>query len=47
MYGPCLSAVVGGQALTPPTRRSLGELLPHQLADTVQAIPEASEDFTP
>ena len=27
------SVIVGGRALTPPTRRSLGEPLPHQLAD--------------
>jgi len=28
-----LSSIVGGHALTPPTRHSLGGLLPHQLAD--------------
>ena len=37
MYGPCLSPIVGGQALTPPTRHSLGEPLPHQQADRTQA----------
>ena len=37
MYGPCLSAIVGGRALTPPNRRRLGRPLPHQLADSAQA----------
>ena len=41
MYGPCLSAIVGGHALTPPTRQSLGRLLPHQLADRTQAALKA------
>ena len=36
-----LSSIVGGQALTPPTRHSLGEPLPHQQADRTQAPPEA------
>ena len=36
-----LSSNVGGHALTPPTRHSLGELLPHQLADRTQAAPRA------
>ena len=27
------SVIVGGRALTPPTRHSLGGPLPHQLAD--------------
>ena len=39
MYGPCLSAIVGGHALTPPTRHSLGGQLPRQLADRTQARP--------
>ena len=33
MYGPYLSAIVGGRALTPPIRRRLGGPLPRQLAD--------------
>ena len=37
MYGPYLSAIVAGQALTPATRHSLGRLLPHQLADRSKA----------
>src|SRR4030042_5175819 len=41
MYGPCLSAIVGGRALTPPTRHRLGEPLPCQLADRTQAAPKA------
>ena len=41
MYGPCLSSIDGEQALTPPKRHSLGRPLPYQLADTVQAAPEA------
>ena len=41
MFGQCLSSNVGGRALTPPTRHSLGELLPHQLADRTQASPKA------
>ncbi len=41
MYGPCLSTIGGGQALTPPKRHSLGRPLPYQLADTVQAVPKA------
>ena len=39
MYGPCLSAIVGGHALTPPTRHSLGGQLPRQQADRTQARP--------
>src|SRR3989338_7868026 len=39
MYGPFLSAIVGGRALTPPTRQSLGRLLPHQQADRYKAAP--------
>ena len=42
MYGPYLSAIVAGHALTPATRHSLGRLLPHQLADRSKAPPEAS-----
>ena len=41
MFGQCLSPNVGGRALTPPTRHSLGELLPHQLADRTPATPKA------
>ena len=41
MYGPCLSSIGGGQALTSPRRHSLGKLLPYQLADTEQADLEA------
>lgn len=41
MFGQCLSSNVGGHALTPPTRHSLGKLLPYQLADRTQAPPEA------
>ena len=41
MFGQCLSPNVGGHALTPPTRHSLGKLLPYQLADRTQAPPEA------
>ena len=38
MYGPCLSTIGGGQALTSPRRHSLGSPLHYQLADTPQAI---------
>ena len=41
MYGPCLSPIGGGQALTSPKRHCLGELLPHQQADIPQAVPKA------
>ena len=41
MYGPCLSTIGGGQALTSPTGHSLGKPLPYQLADTEQADPKA------
>ena len=41
MYGPCLSSIDGGQALTPPRRHSLGKPLPYQLADIAQADQEA------
>jgi hypothetical protein len=40
VYGPCLSAIVGGRALTPPTRRSLGRPLPYQQADGHRAAPK-------
>ena len=33
MSGPCLSSSVTGRPLRPATRHSLGEPLPHQLAD--------------
>ncbi len=35
--GQCLSPDVAGQPLSPATRRSLGEPLPHQQADRRQA----------
>ena len=41
MYGPCLSTIGGGQALTSPKRHSLGSPLHYQLADTLQANPQA------
>ena len=41
MYGPYLSPIGGGQALTSPKRHSLGKPLPYQLADTTQAVPKA------
>ena len=41
MYGPCLSAIVAGRALTPATRHSLGRPLPYQQADRSKAPPEA------
>ena len=41
MYGPCLSTIGGGQALTSPRRHSLGSLLHYQLADRTQATPKA------
>jgi len=41
MYAPYLSNIVGDRALTPPTRHSLGEPLPHQQADRTQAPPSA------
>ena len=41
MYGPCLSPIGGGQALTSPSRRSLGKPLPYQQADSPQAVPKA------
>ena len=46
MYGPCLSPIGGGQALTSPRRHSLGRLLPYQLADIPQTVPKA-KNFTP
>ena len=42
MSGPCLSSSVAGRPLRPATRHSLGEPLPHQLADRPRAHPEAS-----
>ena len=47
MYGPCLSTIGGGQALTSPRRHSLGKLLPYQLADIPQALLQAACAFTP
>ena len=41
MYGPCLSTIGGGHPLRSPKRHSLGEPLPHQLADIPQAAPKA------
>ena len=40
-YGPCLSSIVTDHPLRPVIRHSLGELLPHQLADRTQAPPQA------
>ena len=45
MYGPCLSSIGGGQPLSSPTRHSLGEPLPHQLADALQAAQKADYSF--
>ena len=41
MSGPCLSSSVAGRPLRPATRHSLGEPLPHQLADRPRAPQEA------
>ena len=41
MSGPCLSSSVTGRPLRPATRHSLGEPLPHQLADRPRAHQEA------
>ena len=41
MYGPYLSAIVAGHALTPATRHGLGGLLPRQLTDRYKAPPKA------
>ena len=41
MYGPYLSSIGGGHPLRSPRRHSLGEPLPHQLADIEQAHLEA------
>ena len=41
MYGPYLSTIGGGQALTSPSRHRLGRPLPYQLADSPQAAPQA------
>src|SRR5436309_15825107 len=40
--GPCLSSRVAGRPLRPATRHSLGEPLPHQLADRPRAPPRAA-----
>ena len=42
MSGPCLSSSVAGRPLRPATRHSLGEPLPHQLADRPRAHPEVT-----
>ena len=39
--GQCLSPDVAGQPLSPATRQSLGEPLPHQQADRPRAPPKA------
>src|SRR5262249_14106130 len=39
--GPCLSPSVAGRPLRPATRQSLGEPLPHQLADRPRAPQKA------
>ena len=41
MSGPCLSSSVAGRPLRPATRHSLGEPLPHQLADRPRALQRA------
>ena len=41
MSGPCLSSSVAGRPLRPATRHSLGEPLPHQLADRPRDHQEA------
>ena len=41
MSGPCLSSSVAGRPLRPATRHSLGEPLPHQLADRPRAHQKA------
>ena len=41
MSGPCLSSSVAGRPLRPATRHSLGEPLPHQLADRPRAPQKA------
>ena len=46
MFGQCLSPNVGGRALTPPTRHSLGRPLPYQLADGTQTHPKVDCSFT-
>ena len=46
MYGPCFSSIVGGHPLRSPTRRRLGEPLPHQLADGTQVPPKANCSFS-
>ena len=45
MSGPCLSSSVAGRPLRPATRHSLGEPLPHQLADRPRAHQEAPCGF--
>ena len=45
MSGPCLSSSVAGRPLRPATRHSLGEPLPHQLADRPRAHQEAPISF--
>jgi hypothetical protein len=47
VYGPYRSSIGGGQALTPPSRRSLGGPLPRQLADSPQASPRANLSVLP
>jgi len=41
MWDPCRSVPGGGQALTSPSRHSLGRPLPYQQADSPQALPKA------
>lgn len=45
MSGPCLSSSVAGRPLRPATRHSLGEPLPHQLADRPRVHQEAPCGF--
>ena len=46
MSGPCLSSSVTDHPLRPATRRSLGEPLPHQLADRSRAHLKAAPEGT-
>jgi hypothetical protein len=46
VYGPSLSPIGGGLALTTPTRRRLGRPLPYQQADATQAAQRALANFT-
>ena len=47
MSGPCLSSSVAGRPLRPAIRLSLGEPLPHQLADRPRAYQKAPDLAVP